>query len=124
MTSPQQREPAAAHPVTQVPPRSRWGQPVRLALGTASALGLARFAYGPILPAMRIELGWNLAQDPDLRYELRVPPDYDAGGFGGSCRIVGLALDRDRGVIQRVPSDDRRLEVAGAMRGRDCCLEA
>jgi predicted MFS family arabinose efflux permease len=35
---------------------------VRLALGTASALGLARFAYGLLVPAMRSELGWNLAQ--------------------------------------------------------------
>jgi predicted MFS family arabinose efflux permease len=34
----------------------------RLAFGTASALGLARFAYGLILPAMRSELGWSLAQ--------------------------------------------------------------
>jgi len=42
--------------------RSPWGQPARLALGTASALGLARFAYGLILPAMRSELGWSLAQ--------------------------------------------------------------
>ena len=42
--------------------RSRRGQPARLALGTASALGLARFAYGLILPAMRSELGWSLAQ--------------------------------------------------------------
>jgi predicted MFS family arabinose efflux permease len=50
--------------VTQAPPgpRSQWGHPARLALGTASALGLARFAYGLILPAMRSELGWNLAQ--------------------------------------------------------------
>jgi predicted MFS family arabinose efflux permease len=40
----------------------RWGQTARLALGTASALGLARFAYGLILPAMRSELGWSLAQ--------------------------------------------------------------
>lgn len=48
--------------MTQVPFRYRWGDPARLALGTASALGLARFAYGPILPAMRIDLGWNLAQ--------------------------------------------------------------
>jgi predicted MFS family arabinose efflux permease len=55
-------EPAAAHPATQPPSRPRWGPPARLALGTASALGLARFAYGPILPAMRTELGWNLAQ--------------------------------------------------------------
>jgi predicted MFS family arabinose efflux permease len=50
--------------VTQAPPRLRswWGHAARLALGTASALGLARFAYGLILPAMRIDLGWNLAQ--------------------------------------------------------------
>ena len=42
--------------------RSRWGQPARLALGTASAHGLARFAYGLLVPAMRAELGWSLAQ--------------------------------------------------------------
>ncbi|MFI6479359.1 YbfB/YjiJ family MFS transporter [Nonomuraea sp. NPDC050663] len=37
-------------------------QAVRLALGTASALGLARFAYGLLLPAMRDDLHWNLAE--------------------------------------------------------------
>jgi predicted MFS family arabinose efflux permease len=42
--------------------RTNWWQPARLALGTASALGLARFAYGLLIPAMRAELGWNLAQ--------------------------------------------------------------
>jgi predicted MFS family arabinose efflux permease len=36
--------------------------PARLALGTASALGLARFAYGLLVPAMRAELGYSLAQ--------------------------------------------------------------
>ncbi len=35
---------------------------MRLALGTASALGLARFAYGLLVPAMRSELHWSLAQ--------------------------------------------------------------
>jgi predicted MFS family arabinose efflux permease len=35
---------------------------VRLALGTAAALGLARFAYGLLIPAMRDELGWSLAK--------------------------------------------------------------
>lgn len=35
---------------------------IRLALGTASALGLARFAYGLLLPAMRSDLHWSLAQ--------------------------------------------------------------
>ncbi|GGO28165.1 hypothetical protein GCM10010116_56480 [Microbispora rosea subsp. aerata] len=34
----------------------------RLALGTASALGISRFAYGLLLPAMRTELRWSLAQ--------------------------------------------------------------
>jgi predicted MFS family arabinose efflux permease len=64
MTSPRRPEPATASPAAQAParPRSQWGQSVRLALGTASALGLARFAYGLILPAMRSQLGWNLAQ--------------------------------------------------------------
>ncbi|KAB1912210.1 YbfB/YjiJ family MFS transporter [Micromonospora sp. AMSO31t] len=37
-------------------------QAVRLALGTASALGFARFAYGLLLPAMRDDLDWTLAQ--------------------------------------------------------------
>ncbi|GAA1285283.1 hypothetical protein Psi02_32260 [Planotetraspora silvatica] len=40
--------------------RARW-QALRLALGTASALGLARFAYGLLLPAMRDNLHWTLA---------------------------------------------------------------
>jgi predicted MFS family arabinose efflux permease len=37
-------------------------QALRLSLGTASALGFARFAYGLLLPAMRDDLGWSLAQ--------------------------------------------------------------
>ncbi|MFI6799913.1 YbfB/YjiJ family MFS transporter [Streptosporangium canum] len=37
-------------------------QAVRLALGTASALGLARFAYGLLVPAMREDLHWSLAE--------------------------------------------------------------
>lgn len=37
-------------------------QALRLALGTATALGFARFAYGLLLPAMRDDLGWTLAQ--------------------------------------------------------------
>jgi uncharacterized MFS-type transporter YbfB len=39
-----------------------WWQWARRALGTASALGLARFAYGLLVPAMRTELHWSLAQ--------------------------------------------------------------
>ncbi|MFD5871731.1 YbfB/YjiJ family MFS transporter [Streptomyces sp. NPDC060322] len=34
----------------------------RLALGTASALGVARFAYGLILPAMKEDRHWSLAE--------------------------------------------------------------
>jgi predicted MFS family arabinose efflux permease len=44
------------------PGAASWWQPVRLALGLASALGLARFAYGLLVPAMRSELHWSLAQ--------------------------------------------------------------
>ncbi|MFI6504048.1 YbfB/YjiJ family MFS transporter [Nonomuraea typhae] len=43
-------------------PRTVTLQALRLALGTAAALGLARFAYGLLLPAMRAELSWSLAQ--------------------------------------------------------------
>jgi predicted MFS family arabinose efflux permease len=43
-------------------PAGAWLGSARLALGTASALGLARFAYGLLVPAMRAELGWSLAQ--------------------------------------------------------------
>jgi predicted MFS family arabinose efflux permease len=39
-----------------------WWQAARLALGTAAALGLARFAYGLLVPAMRGQLGWSLAK--------------------------------------------------------------
>ncbi len=40
----------------------RLSRAARLALGTASALGLARFAYGLLLPTMRADLGWTLAE--------------------------------------------------------------
>jgi len=56
--------PAARAPAT-LPPRGRASgllPSVRLALGTAAALGLARFAYGLLVPAMRDELGWSLAK--------------------------------------------------------------
>lgn len=35
---------------------------MRLAMGTAAALGLARFSHGLLVPAMRTELGWTLAE--------------------------------------------------------------
>lgn len=39
-----------------------WATAVGLALGPAVALGLARFAYGLLLPAMRADLSWSFAQ--------------------------------------------------------------
>jgi predicted MFS family arabinose efflux permease len=60
--------PAARAPATP-PPRAResgWLRSVRLALGTAAALGFARFAYGLLVPAMRDELGWSLAKAGSL----------------------------------------------------------
>jgi predicted MFS family arabinose efflux permease len=56
--------PAARAPAT-LPEHGRasgWLRSVRLALGTTAALGLARFAYGLLVPAMRDELGWSLAK--------------------------------------------------------------
>jgi predicted MFS family arabinose efflux permease len=43
-------------------PAAGWQRSALLALGTAAALGLARFGYGLLLPAMRAELGWSLAK--------------------------------------------------------------
>jgi len=51
-------EPLATSPA---PYPYRW-RSARLALGTASALGLARFAYGLLVPAMRDQLDWSLAR--------------------------------------------------------------
>lgn len=42
--------------------RSTRRRAFRLALGTASALGLARFAYGLLVPSMRSDLSWTLGQ--------------------------------------------------------------
>ncbi len=39
-----------------------WLPAVGLALGPAVALGLARFAYALLLPAMRTDLSWSFAQ--------------------------------------------------------------
>ncbi|MFC0030179.1 YbfB/YjiJ family MFS transporter [Micromonospora chaiyaphumensis] len=46
--------------MTATPTAGLWPA-ARLALGTACALGLARFAYGLLLPAMRDDLHWTLA---------------------------------------------------------------
>ncbi|GAA0402099.1 YbfB/YjiJ family MFS transporter [Microbispora corallina] len=51
----------ATGPLLRQAPARRWAA-ARLALGTASALGISRFAYGLLLPAMRTDLHWSLAQ--------------------------------------------------------------
>jgi predicted MFS family arabinose efflux permease len=58
--------PPVPHAPATTPERGRaasgWWRPARLALGTAAALGFSRFAYGLLVPAMRADLGWSLAQ--------------------------------------------------------------
>ncbi len=67
----------------RLPGPGAWLGSARLALGTASALGLARFAYGLLVPAMRAELGWNLAQAGGLT---------TANGLGYLAGAVATAL--------------------------------
>lgn len=58
--------------------------PARLALGTAAALGFARFAYSLLLPAMRSDLHWNFAQAGSLGTAMA------AGYLLGSLSIVSV----------------------------------
>ncbi|MFP3631739.1 YbfB/YjiJ family MFS transporter, partial [Burkholderia sp. SIMBA_045] len=39
-----------------------WRLAVRLSLGSAIALGLARFSYALLLPPMKADLGWSFAE--------------------------------------------------------------
>ena len=41
------------------PSRAVWGLALALSLGAAVSLGITRFAYGLLLPAMRADLGWS-----------------------------------------------------------------
>ena len=41
------------------PSRPLWGLALALSLGAAVSLGITRFAYGLLLPAMRADLGWS-----------------------------------------------------------------
>jgi predicted MFS family arabinose efflux permease len=70
---------------------SRW-RSARLALGTASALGLGRFAYGLVLPAMAQQLRWDLARAGALTTANGV--GYLAGA------VVAAALARRLGVAE------------------------
>ncbi len=47
--------------LTLPPLRSVWALALTLSLGAAVSLGITRFAYGLLLPAMRVDLGWNYA---------------------------------------------------------------
>src|SRR5438067_5448999 len=58
------------------------GRVIGLALGPAVALGLARFAYALLLPAMRSDLGWSYAQAGLLNTANAV--GYLAGAVGGA----------------------------------------
>ena len=61
--APQDRaRPVPGNPVGVGPMNASVSEALRLALGTASALGLARFAYGLLVPAMRDDLRWSLTQ--------------------------------------------------------------
>lgn len=40
-------------------PRTLWALALTLSLGAAVSLGITRFAYGLLLPAMRVDLGWS-----------------------------------------------------------------
>lgn len=73
--------------MTLVAPTGMWPA-LRLALGTASALGFARFAYGLLLPAMRDDLSWTLAAAGAMSA---------ANGFG---YLLGALLTR--GLVRRL----------------------
>nr|WP_295781101.1 YbfB/YjiJ family MFS transporter [Rhodoferax sp.] len=45
--------------LTRPPLRSVWALAITLSLGAAVSLGITRFAYGLLLPAMRVDLGWS-----------------------------------------------------------------
>jgi predicted MFS family arabinose efflux permease len=45
--------------LTRPPLRSVWALALTLSLGAAVSLGITRFAYGLLLPAMRVDLGWS-----------------------------------------------------------------
>jgi predicted MFS family arabinose efflux permease len=52
---------AFGHPTLHTSLRQLTGLALALALGAALSLGITRFAYGLLLPAMRSDLGWSYA---------------------------------------------------------------
>ena len=81
------------------PPDRRWGQWVRLALGPASALGLARFAYGLLVPAMRTELHWSLAQAGTLTTANSLGYLLGAVAAAPVARLLGVAVTFRLGMV-------------------------
>jgi predicted MFS family arabinose efflux permease len=76
-----------------------------LSLGSAIALGLARFAYALLLPSMKLDLGWSFAQAGAMNtanalgYLLgalafpRLARRWSAGAlFGGGCAVTALLM--------------------------------
>jgi predicted MFS family arabinose efflux permease len=81
------------------PPDKRWGQWVRLALGPASALGFARFAYGLLVPAMRTELHWSLAQAGTLTTANSLGYLLGAVAAAPVARLLGVAVTFRLGMV-------------------------
>lgn len=81
------------------PPDRCWGQWVRLALGPASALGFARFAYGLLVPAMRSELHWNLAQAGTLTTANSLGYLLGAVVAAPVARLLGIAVTFRLGMV-------------------------
>ena len=67
--------------------RSPWFTVLGLSMGTAVSNGLARFAYGLILPAMRADLHWNFAQAGWINTA-------NAIGYLAGALIALLSIDR------------------------------
>ncbi len=67
--------------------RSPWFTVLGLSMGTAVSNGLARFAYGLILPAMRSDLHWNFAQAGWINTA-------NAIGYLAGALIALLSIDR------------------------------
>jgi predicted MFS family arabinose efflux permease len=80
-------------------PAGFWWQPVRLALGMTSVLGLARFAYGLLVPAMRSELHWSLAQAGGLTTANSLGYLLGAVTAAPIARRLGLAASFRLGMI-------------------------
>jgi MFS family permease len=85
--------------VTGPPPDARWGPSVRLALGPASALGFARFAYGLLIPAMRTELHWSLAQAGTLTTANSLGYLLGAVAAAPVARLLGVAVTFRLGMV-------------------------